>query len=869
MLLVPILARSQAARQAHRCYPARGSDRMQDSVIEAQITRLAQTAGWLEVRAYLAELLGRAHASDATVPRGPAPATMLSVTAEGEGGFLADDHTNPAVRDLWPPRYEPLVALGRGGMGEVWRVRDVVLKRTLALKLIRANLAASADAVARFREEAQVTARLQHPGIVPVHDLGWLPDGRWWYTMEEVRGRGLGDVIAEFHAGRSPSTFHRLVDAFHRACEAVAYAHAQGVIHRDLKPDNMLVGLHGEVRVVDWGLAKVMGGAETDWRGVVAMPETPSHTSAGAVLGTRTYMAPEQANGETARVGRWSDVYALGVILAEVLRGRGADEREPARPVPVELDDIRRRATAEAPEARYPDAGELAAEVGSWLDGARQREKALAVVEEARALLLAIPMYKAEAARLRDDARTALAAVPGHAPVADKLPGWRLEAEADERDREAERRELEAVQLLQAAFLHSPDLHEAHAALADWYRDRHAQAEAARDTRAATRAELRLRFHDRAGRHAEWLRGDGALTLVTDPPGAAATLYGYEVRDRRLVAMPIRMLGPTPLVDVALPMGSYLVRLRAPGCVDVRYPIVIGRRERWDGLPPGATAPIPVRLPRLGELGADDVYVPAGWGWSGGDPEANNPLPWRRLWFDALVARRFPVTNREYITFLDDLVATGRETEALRHAPRERAARVEEEGVLLYGRRDDGRFFLRTDADGDTWDPEWPAIHVDWYGARAYTRWLADRTGHAWRLPGDLEAERLARGADGRIFPWGNVLDPTWCHMLESHVGKPMLAVVNSCPTDESPWGVRGLGGNVREWCLDLFRPEGPTLDGAHVPPPLDPGDDGAIRVTRGGDWYGQARLSRATTRSRDWPQVRVSIVGFRVVRPA
>lgn len=845
---------------------------MLDPDIEARLARLAAEHGWPAAHAYLEDLLARARASLATIA--PGGATMSSTLGGPEvtpptissstGAPAADD-----VVDGWPARYERLERIGRGGMGEVWRVRDHVLKRTLALKLIQPHLVNHATAMARFREEAQVTARLQHPGIVPVHDLGWLADGRWWYTMEEVRGRRLGDLLEDLRLGHATWSLHRLVDTFRRACEAVAFAHAQGVIHRDLKPDNILTGAHGEIRVVDWGIAKVLGAADAPDDGAEEGPRswspTGGHTGVGGVLGTRQYMPPEQARAE--RVGPWSDVYALGVILEEILRAGGG-----AAP-PGELTELVRRATAEDPQARPQDAGMLAFELGGWLDGARAREKALAVVREAEAGLAAVPTLRATASQRRAEAALALATVRPWEPVERKRAAWQLEDEADALEREAERQELASIQRLQGAFLHSPDLPEAHAALADWYRARHAEAEASGSgraaTRAAARAEQQLRFHDRAGRHAAWLRGDGALTLHTHPAGAEVILFQYQRIDRRLVPVRVGSLGHTPLDAVPLAMGSYLLQVQAPGHLTQRYPVSIGRQVHWDGIPPGVDAPRVIPLPALDSLSPDEVYVPPGWAWTGGDPEANHPVPRRRLWFEPLVAKRFPVTNREYIVFLDDLVSQGREAEALRHAPRERAAKVEEEGALLYGRDASGRFFLQVDADGDPWDPDWPVMHVDWFGARAYAAWLAARTGQPWRLSGDLEFERLARGVDGRLFPWGDVLDPTWCHMLESHAQKPGLAVVDSYPVDESPWGVRGMGGNVRQWCLDRFHADGPPVEGARALPPVDPGEDTAVRVTRGGDWYGQARLSRSGTRGRDWPQVRVSILGFRVVRSA
>src|SRR5690606_9188188 len=151
------------------------------------------------------------------------------------------------------------------------------------------------------------------------------------------------------------------------------------------------------------------------------------------------------------------------------------------------------------------------------------------------------------------------------------------------------------------------------------------------------------------------------------------------------------------------------------------------------------------RLPREGELGADDVYVPAGWFESGGDIEG--ALPRRRLWCDAAVLRRFPVTNRSYLAFLDDLLARGDEAAALRHVPRERAATEDAVGPMLYGREGD-RFVLRPDADGDVWLPDYPVLWIDWHSAAAYAAWEAERAGLPWRLPAELEWEKAARGVD-------------------------------------------------------------------------------------------------------------------------
>jgi len=277
-------------------------------------------------------------------------------------------------------------------------------------------------------------------------------------------------------------------------------------------------------------------------------------------------------------------------------------------------------------------------------------------------------------------------------------------------------------------------------------------------------------------------------------------------------------------------------------------------------------------MPQVGELAPDDCLVPAGWFWSGGDPEAANSLARRRLWCDALVVRRFPVTNREYLAFLDDLVATGREADALQYAPRERGGTAGELGALIYG-FDGGRFVLRPDADGDVWGADWPVMLVDWRGASAYAAWEAVRTGRAWRLPGELEWEKAARGADGRFFPWGDGFDPSWACVGDSHSGRPLPQAVTSYPVDEGVYAVRGIAGNVRDWCADLFHAEGPPLDGERVvAPSLDaPGSEEAerraVRVFRGGSWITGPRYARLAVRFRGDLGSRYDDLGFRLVR--
>jgi len=271
--------------------------------------------------------------------------------------------------DLSGTKYVALDRIAQGGMGTVYRVRDRELGRDVALKVIRLP-EASPDIAARMLREARTLARLEHPGIVPVHDVGRLSDGRVFYAMKLVRGAPLDRLPTSTLADRL-----RIVE---RICEAVAFAHAHGVIHRDLKPQNVMVGPFGEVLVMDWGVAKLVGdvsslgslegGGEVADLVVEAGAPTTGH---GVVLGTPGYMAPEQAAGDPALVDTRADVYALGAILRDLSHGAIADpgpksrRATPARP----LEAIIQRAMAAEPRERYQDVMALARDVAAFRAG--------------------------------------------------------------------------------------------------------------------------------------------------------------------------------------------------------------------------------------------------------------------------------------------------------------------------------------------------------------------------------------------------------------------------------------------------------------------------------------------------------------------
>ncbi len=297
------------------------------------------------------------------------------------------------VPELSGTRYRVLEPLGRGGMGVVHLAEDTRLDRRVALKVIDVP-DASGELAARLLREAQILARLEHPGIVPVHDVGTLADGRVFYTMKFVQGRRLDQ-----HLQQVESLPDRL-RIFQKLCEAVAFAHAHGVLHRDLKPGNIMVGPFGEVLVMDWGLAKILRQSPAEPGEAVSraepfesglsngaspaerpsgeesstfQPAWPGETAHGIVLGTPGYMAPEQARGEISKLDARTDVFALGAILHVLLTGRPPGD--PTRPdagrasVPRALAAIANKAMSPEPAERYATAQELAADVARYLDG--------------------------------------------------------------------------------------------------------------------------------------------------------------------------------------------------------------------------------------------------------------------------------------------------------------------------------------------------------------------------------------------------------------------------------------------------------------------------------------------------------------------
>lgn len=779
----------------------------------------------------------------------------------------------PAV-ELSPQRYAMEGEIGSGGMGRVLNVYDQDLRRHVAMKVLR-DPAHDARTVRRFFEEAQATGQLEHPNIAPVYDLGIDKAHGIYFTMKLVRGRNLREIVRDLSIGRHETRRHftrtRLLQILQQVAMGIHYAHVRGVIHRDLKPDNVMVGDFGEVLVMDWGLAKIVHrdqdlGFERDPADAVYSTRRDSgeHTITGTISGTPNYMSPEQARGWTDEIDPRTDVFGLGALLYEILtyhppyEGKSAREviaragacqisaphlRAPRNSIPVSLEEICVKALSASKEDRFQDAMVFHEAIQVFLDGTleaeRRKEEASGLARQGREKVTEYRKLAAVEEKLRLAAQEEAAALRPHDSPERKSQAWRIEEEAAQVRRQRMQAFSDATSMLHSAINVDASCLPAKDVLADLYWQRFEEAESAGNSDDVTiYRDLVERFHN--GRFAKLLEGKGVLSLETDPPGASVHVHSLVERDRRLVEDAGRACGTTPL-QLELPMGHHVLILRREGYRDTRFPVLVVRAAREIAK---------ITLYTDEEIGDGFIHVPAGEFSMGGDPAASGSVALCRRYVPDFFVAQYPVTFRDYCVFLDDL--------HLRADPglAECVPRTEREGecarIGLSGGFEPATDVIDIDPTTRARHPagfEWslPVFAINWFAAKRYVKWLGERSGRRARLLTDAEWEKSARGVARTIFPWGSRFD--WA-FIKGGLSRPERAQpepVGAFEADCSIYGVRDLAGTNIEWCEDWYL-------------------EGKYRLTRGGGW---ASINDAAFRSAfrlgTNPSHRSSLIGFRV----
>ncbi len=785
---------------------------------------------------------------------------------------------DPAPDTLAPSerRYELGQVVGYGGTGIVYAARDGRLDREVAIKVLRRGV--DSGFTARFVREARLTGQLEHPNIIAVHDLGRLGDDRPFLCMKFIRGRDLGEVLSMLRRGDEEARKNygrvRLLSIFQAVCHGIAFAHERGIIHRDLKPKNVMLGEHGQVSIVDWGLAKKVGQSDTgEYPVVTALPKTqeqapevaespislastimkppssqdPSVTQEGEVIGTPAYMAPEQARG-ARELTHAVDIYALGGILYEVLcyrmgfeganalavlrkvidgdlvppSKRGREGPEPPPPeVPEELERLCLQCLEREPEKRPATASEIAQRVEEFLEGSRERvrrrERATELAQEAASLHKSYVQSLAARLGYLEKARVLATEIPPWRPIIEKGEIYSALASAARCSDEADRSFHAAVARGQESLAFDEDNETAKRTLIELYLSKVADAELREDKADAHHFGGLAR---KLGAGAK-VAARGHLKIDTEPRGARVRIHPLvDAGEPVLDPIGAHELGRTPL-EKELDAGSYLIVIEHEDFRDVRLSLRVRRDESTE---------LRVPLYTDDELGEGMIYVPPGPFLTGGEPDMFGETRLQLRELEGFFVARDPTTGADYVRFLADLAIADREAA---HARRPRDGMT---GPLFAG--SEGLRFPRPrdrGGEGYAWDPKMPVVGVSFDDAQAYLLWKSALDDREYRLPSELEWEKASRGGDGRRYPWGPRFDAALANLAGSREEGPGLAPIHAFPHDRSPYGVRGCAGNVREWVR-----EG---DGTRDP------KRSALRIVRGGAWHDPPEAARVTFR--------------------
>lgn len=795
------------------------------------------------------------------LPTGAATAPTAASLVEMPNG-AADPATAAPTGAVFGSRYKELFSLGSGGIGEVFACDDVVLGRTVAVKTghMKGDIDAYSSKVILARE-ARIISHLEHPNIIPIYDAGTDPTRGSFYVMREVTDTSLEVILRRKRLREGDPkdyTLGRLLRYFLQVCNAVDYANHRGVIHCDIKPANILLGDYGEVLLVDWGLA-----------------QSRSHPL-GVRGGTLGYMAPEQMDPTIERFDGRTDVFALGAILYEILVGKAAFPevrsshvttigkdplamyQTPPMPSTVvsdlavtpEVEDICMRALSISRDDRLATARLLADAIDEFIEGSEQKERQRIEADKSADAGDELAERYHEFVESRPEKLTVSRAlradiVPWASPD-DKQDLWDSEDVIRVTDALQVRTFHSAVSAYERALESAPNHARARCGLARLYMSELQRARRRGDELDEISYEQLLREVD-DGQFVVELQREGALDLTIEGSAGKVTLAKLVERDRRLVETSVEVLAEDPSaaprgVLLSMPSGRYVVTSTSGAGQITSWPV---------SLEPGAWCQITIAIPEQAQsLGAHEVLIPGGRARLGGDPLSTETDEPQIIDVPTFILQRYPVTLEQWFEFLDALREQDPQLAAA-HIPRTTL------GVPTWHR----------EAGNSTWiadrsvpsieippDPiRLPVFGISAESAEAFAMWLSRKEGKAWRLPTELEWEKAGRGTDGRMYPWGDHFDATFCKMRDSRPGLPLAESIGAFSWDVSPYGVCDLAGGVADWC---------TPDPRRTTP-REPREV----VSRGGAWCDWAIDCRLASRRRYLATEHSARVGVRLAR--
>jgi eukaryotic-like serine/threonine-protein kinase len=777
----------------------------------------------------------------ARIPTGqgtaPTAASIVDESPAPDSSILdpGTDRVAPGgLGDMIGSRYKKLSVLGKGGLGEVLACDDMVLQRTVAVKApYQKGDVDSYSTKVILAREARIISCLEHPNIIPIYDAGTDPVRGPFYVMRQVTDTSLEMILHQRKTGQGNPfdyTLNRLLRYFLQVCNAVDYAHHRGVVHCDIKPANILLGDYGEVLLVDWGLA-----------------QSRNHPL-GVRGGTLGYMAPEQMDPTIERLDWRTDVFALGAIIYEILCGIPAFEearssditaigKDPTRiyklplppstrtqvEIPREVEEICMQAIAIDRNNRLETVRELANAIDEWIEGSKQKERQRIEADKSADAGDELAERYHEFVESRPEKLTVFRALRADvvpwAPLDDKQDLWDAEDIIRVTDALQVRTFHSAVSAYERALDAVPNHTRARRGLARLYWAELQRARHRGEALDQIAYEQLLREVD-DGTFTRELQRDGSLELTIGANAGRVTLGKLVERQRRLVEGASEVIEQRTDVRRSLAAGRYVVTSTiGDGPHKVSWPVSIEA---------GQLCRIVVEPPEVCRIGDGEVLIPGGPARLGGDPLANDADELVTADVPTFILQRFPVTFGQWSVFLDELRRTDEALAAL-HTPKMRIDSIE------------------------ITDPNIPVFGISAESAEAYARWLSDKEGRSWRLPTEQEWEKAGRGTDGRIYPWGDHFDATFCKIRDSRPGSPVAEPIGTFEWDVSPYGVHDLAGGIADWCVPDPRRTAPR----------EPREV----VSRGGAWCDWSIDCRLASRRRYLANEQSARVGVRLAR--